>query len=433
MLLQVLLMNTFIPVRAWTVMGLSGLILTAAGCNSNSGAPEAKRGESTSYDAGTSAPGADGGTTAPHADSGSVTPGRDSGPSTRRDSGNPGNPSSDASIEAGEASPSNPVGDAGLAGLPLGTLTVTAPSVTCTGNPGTGATCMSVSVSCPGAPDIAATIAVVEPAGGAPSGTIVGHAGGAGTGYFNGGPEGKGFAEAYTAKNFRFVEIAWANDWASGVGSIRTAACRPATAFHWMYENIHGGSRTAGFCGTGTSGGSAALTYSLATYGLKSEWDYMLVGAGPAPSRIDYGCDPSLYTGSPRNLCPTLTDAPFDYTTGVTSIADGWEGTSTCGKPSPSSANIAKWKADSVAAPGGDFAYPQTGMSWWFCLTTPNETTGQGSFLIDQVEPLGGPADVHCYGGSSSPSVCQNEYVFADPNAFSAAVDEMTTKCVPNH
>jgi hypothetical protein len=336
-------------------------------------------------------------------------------------------------VESGSTTDA-PSADGGAPALPLGTLTVTAPSVTCTGNPGTGATCMTVSVSCPDVPDITATIAIVEPSGGSPRGTIVGHAGGAGTGFFNGGPEGKGFAESYTAKNFRFVEIAWANDWASGVGSIKSAACRPATAFHWMFENIHGGKKTAGFCGTGTSGGSAALTYSLTAYGLKSDWDYMLVGAGPAPARIDYGCDPSLYTGSPRDLCSGLPAAPYAYVPGVAKIADGWEGTSSCGSMSkPSAADITKWSSDSVAAPGSDFDYPQTGMSWWFCLTTPNETTGQGSFLIDQVTGLGGSPDVHCYGGSASPSVCQNEYVFEDPNAFSAAVDEMDAKCVPNH
>jgi hypothetical protein len=323
--------------------------------------------------------------------------------------------------------------DASAPALPLGTLTVTAPNVPCTGNPGAGATCMSVSVACPGAPDIDATIAVVEPPGGSPKGTIVGHAGGAGTGYFNGGPEGKGFAEAYSGNGFRFVEVKWSSDWASGVGSIKTAACRPATAFDWVYKNIHGKSTTRGFCGTGTSGGSAALSYSLTAYGLKSEWDYMLLGAGPAPARIDYGCDPSLYTGPARNLCPGLTSAPYAYVPGVMKIADGWEGTSSCGSESPSSADLTKWSADSVAAPGSDFDYPETGVSFWFCLTTPNETTGQGSFLIDQMSPAGGPPDVHCYGGSASPSVCQNEYVFEDPNAFSAAVSEMTSKCVPNH
>ncbi len=434
------------------VVALSLVASTVAGCSASSGAPAAGPEHTTASDGGAMAPAADSSAVAPgvdgSADSTTMLPGADSSAGPGPDSSSPGEDraspdASPGSADSASAADAGADGDAraddgapadgGPAALPLGTLTVTAPTVTCTGNPGTGATCMSVSVSCPGTPDITATIAVVEPAGRAPIGTIVGHAGGAGTGYFSGGPEGKGFAAAYTAKNFRFVEIAWTTDWASGVGSIRTAACRPATAFHWMFENIHGGSRTAGFCGTGTSGGSAALTYSLAAYGLKSEWDYMLVGAGPAPARIDYGCDPSLYTGGPRNLCPTLTDAPFAYSTGVTTIADGWEGTSTCGKPSPSSANIAKWEADSVAGPGGDFVYPQTGMSWWFCLTTPNETTGQGSFLVDQVEPLGGPADVHCYGGASAPSVCQNEYVFEDPGAFTAAVSEMTTRCVPNH
>jgi hypothetical protein len=329
---------------------------------------------------------------------------------------------------ASSLSPDAPgVGDAGTASLPLGTVTVTAPSVTCTGNPGAGSTCMTISVSCPGIADIDATVAVAEPTG-TPIGTIVAHAGGAGTGYFNGSSAGAGFTASYTANHFRFVQIAWASDWAqSGVG-IKEAACRPATAFHWMFEQIHGGSHTSPFCGTGSSGGSAAIMNSMAHYGLEETFDYLVVAAGPAPARIDYGCEPSLYTGPALNLCPLLTNAPYAYVPGVASIADSWEGTSTCGQTSPPAANVAKWASDSVWSPGGDYDYPQTGISYWFCVTTPNETTGQGKFLIDQLHPKNDPLDVHCYSG-----ICQSEQVFEDPTAFSDAVSEMTTNCVPNH
>ncbi len=341
-------------------------------------------------------------------------------------------PAGDASADAAgdEAAPAP---DSGATALPLGTLSVTNPSVSCPPGVGAmGASCMSVTVSCPMAPDIDATIAVALPAGTA-KGTIVGHAGGAGTGWFAGGPEGKGFGVAYPEAGFRFVQIAWQNDWASGTGSIKAAACRPATAFRWMFDHIHGGSTTTGFCGTGTSGGSAAMSYSLTAYGLSDVWDYMLLGAGPAPARIDYGCDPSLYTGPARDLCPELTNAPYAYVPGVAKIADGWEGTMSCGLSGASSADIAKWASDSVAFPGADLTYPKTGMSFWFCTSMPNETTGQGSFLIDALKPKNVTPDVHCYGGPTSPSPCTNEYVFQDPKAQSAAVTEMTANCVANH
>jgi hypothetical protein len=397
------------PIGTWIVAGLAALASGAVACSSASGGSADPGGSSTDPRDGS-------------ADGSAPTPDAGARANDAKAAGDISTDSMDGADPATEAGPA----------LPLGTLSVTDPSATCTGSPGEGATCMTVSVSCPGISTIDATIAVIEPSGGSPAGTIVAHAGGAGTGYFNGGPEGKGFAAAYTAKSFRFVQIAWANDWASGVGSIKSAACRPATAFQWIFDNVHGKSTTKGFCGTGTSGGSAALSYSLAAYGMKSVWDYMLLGAGPAPARIDYGCDPSLYKGPARDLCAGLPSAPFAYVPGVATIADGWEGTSSCGKPA-SSSDIAKWSADSVAAPGADFDYPQTGASFWFCLTTPNETTGQGTFLIDQLHTQSGTPDVHCYGGSPAPSPCQNEYVFEDPNAFNAAVDDMTTKCVPNH
>jgi hypothetical protein len=320
-------------------------------------------------------------------------------------------------------------GDAGGNALPLGTVTVTAPTVACPGNPGAGSTCMSISVSCPGIPTIAATVAVAEPAGGSPRGTIVAHAGGAGTGFFNGSAAGADFASAYTSNNLRFVQIAWGADWAQtgGVG-IKSAACRPATAFQWMFTQIHGGSHTSPFCGTGSSGGSAAIMHSMAHYGLKNTFDYLVVAAGPAPARIDYGCDPTLYKGPALNLCPLLTSAPYAYVPGVQNISDSWEGTTSCGSANPSASNIAKWNNDSVWSPDGDYNYPQTGISYWFCVTTPNETTGQGKLLIDQLRPKNNPLDVHCYSG-----VCQSEAVFEDPSAFNLAVSEMTANCVPNH
>lgn len=45
---------------------------------------------------------------------------------------------------------------------------------------------------------------------------------------------------------------------------------------------------------------------------------------------------------------------------------------------------------------GGNYAYPKTAMSWFFCTTPPvNNSTGQGKFLIDQVLPKNTP-DVNC-------------------------------------
>jgi hypothetical protein len=317
-------------------------------------------------------------------------------------------------------------------GLPLGTATVTQPSVACPAGAPAGATCKDLQISCPGVPDLDVLIADSEPTG-APLGTIVAHDGGAGTGLYNGntGKPGVGFAQSMTAKGYRFVQVAWATDWASTGHGIKTAGCRPATLFRWIFDNVHGGSRTTGFCAMTASGGTAAALYSIAAYGLKDIWDYLQLAAGPTPARIDYGCEPSLYTGGTRDLCPLLTNAPWQYklpSSSILSIADGWEGTQSCGSASPPAADVATWANDSLISPTADLDYPQTTMTFWHCATTPNMSTGQSTFFIDQVHPKNDPVEVNCYSGT-----CQAEEVFEDSGAFDLAVQEMASNCVPNH
>ncbi|HEV7558640.1 MAG TPA: hypothetical protein VGO00_24385, partial [Kofleriaceae bacterium] len=155
--------------------------------------------------------------------------------------------------------------------------------------------------------------------------------------------------------------------------------------------------------------------------------------AGPTPARIDYGCDPSLYTGGPRNLCPKLTNAPWQYnykgpgSSPIIHIVNGWEGTSSCDNPSPPAADITTWANDSLVSSHDDLTYPNTSMTFWYCTSTPNMSTGQASFFIDRVHPKTAP-EVNCYSGT-----CMNEEVFQDVGAFNSAVSDMTTKCVPNH
>jgi hypothetical protein len=255
-------------------------------------------------------------------------------------------------------------------------------------------------------------------------GTIVLHAGGPGINFLD-----SGFPDTYLAAGFNVAQIAWASDWANANGAgVKSAACRPATVFDYVFRVVQGSSQSIGFCGQGASGGGAALGYSLAHYGLSSEFDYVVIAAGPSVSRMDYGCDPPLYTGPPRNLCPLLTDAPFAYSPSTANKVNGWEATTTCGKPNPLRGEIGRWADDSLVSSGANYEYPQTAMSWFFCVTQPNESTGQGSFLIDQVVPKNAPPDVNCYSGA-----CQGEGVWQDPNAFKLTVSEMLAQCQANH
>jgi hypothetical protein len=303
-------------------------------------------------------------------------------------------------------------------------VAVVGPTTCPAGAPGS-ANCTEITVSCPGLPDLNATLGVAIPTA-KPIGTIILYAGGAGTSFLD-----SGFPDIYLGDGFNVVQIAWASDWASANGAgVKSAACRPATVFDYVFHVVQQSSRSIGFCGQGASGGGAALGYALAYYGLSGEFDYVVIAAGPGVSRMDYGCDPPLYTGPPRNLCPLLTDAPFAYSSGDADKVNTWEGTTTCGTSDPPQNDIDRWAADSVVSPGADYEYPRTAMSWFFCVTQPgvNESTGQGSFLIQQVVPRNDPPDVNCYSG-----ICQGEAVWQDPNAFSTTVSEMLAQCQANH
>ena len=60
-------------------------------------------------------------------------------------------------------------------------------------------------------------------------------------------------------------------------------ACRSATAFHWVHENIHQGGLLAA---QGNSGGSAQIAFSLAYYGLDEILDLANLSGGPPPCPI---------------------------------------------------------------------------------------------------------------------------------------------------
>jgi hypothetical protein len=305
--------------------------------------------------------------------------------------------------------------------LPLGTVTVLGPA-TCPGGATKGATCTSVNVACPGIPDLTAILSEAIPAGTA-KGTIILHSGSGGTTFLN-----SGFGTPYVNDGFRVVQLAWTTDWedTGGVG-LKSASCRGATVFKYVFDNVHGGDRTTGFCAQGTSGGGAAIAYSLAQYGLANFFDYVIIAAGPGVARMDYGCDQALYKGPPLDLCSEITSAPYTYFSG--GKVNTWENTTTCDAKSPLSSDIKRWAADSIVTPGANFTYPKTAMSWYFCATAPvNNSTGEGKFLIDRVVPKNNPPDVSCYSG-----VCKGEAVWQDVNAFNATQSEMVAQCVPNH
>lgn len=304
--------------------------------------------------------------------------------------------------------------------LALGTVSFLG-NTTCLTGATKGASCISIKVSCPNVPALQATVAIANPVGTA-AGTIVLLSGNTGAALYN-----SGFATPYLSHGFRVVQVGWTSDWqdTGGVG-LKSAGCRPATVFQWLFNGVHGGSRTTGFCAQGISGGGIQVAYSLAEYGLADYFDYVVMGSAPGFARIDYGCDAFLYTGGPLNLCSLLPNAPYAFPHGEQE--DLYENTTSCSKSNPPQSDIDKWASDSIISTGADFSYPQTDLSLYFCTTPPLvNSTGEGFFYIQQLMPKSAP-DVNCYEGT-----CKLEAVWTDPDAFNLAETQMLSRCVPNH
>jgi hypothetical protein len=80
---------------------------------------------------------------------------------------------------------------------------------------------------------------------GTPKGTIILVSGHGGTTFFN-----SNFANTYLGDGYRVVQLAWATDWEDSGGiSLKSAACRGATAFKYVFDNVQAGDRTTASAG----------------------------------------------------------------------------------------------------------------------------------------------------------------------------------------
>lgn len=259
----------------------------------------------------------------------------------------------------------------------------------------------------------------------APVGTVVMIFGGGGNQFFD-----QGFPAGYLGKGLRVVQLQFTGGWLNAGGQgIKAAACRTSTMIRWAFDNVHGQDTSEGFCAHGHSGGSGAVSFAVAHYGLADILDYVTVDAGPVFGRIDYGCEPSLAGtgGTTRSVCPEIPSGPFNYGGAGPAIIDPAEGTTTCGMPNGDSspADQSKWANDSVVSAGADYDYPQTELGFWYCGNNPNEASGQGSFFVEQVTSA---KTVTCVTGA-----CAVEPAWTDPAAKLAMIDAMGAGCVPRH
>ncbi|MFZ0319491.1 MAG: hypothetical protein WAL56_10230, partial [Candidatus Sulfotelmatobacter sp.] len=199
-------------------------------------------------------------------------------------------------------------------------------------------------------------------------------------------------------------QVVWADDWEmisdpiTGYGNIQAAACRPATAFNWVFTTLFPGILTAnsraGMCALGDSAGSAAVAYSLAYYNAGSYLDNVELLSGPVLSDIEQGCQwgpqaPSVTVcssssknggygcqlggGSTWTLSPT-------YLSGANSSVGGWTNDMSCANAnglnqSTTQQSQAQWLLQSLVDQSNTtglgatptFNYPSTAMSAWLC------------------------------------------------------------------
>jgi hypothetical protein len=307
---------------------------------------------------------------------------------------------------------------------PLGTVTGLG-GAPCPAGAVPGASCQTIRVSCPGIEDVTAVVGTTTPAGD-PAGTVVLHSGGGGVVFDFQGGNGTRFGDDLARAGYRIVQIAWSSPWEQTLTSgILAAACRPASVFRWAFTDRHDGDRRRGYCALGSSAGSAALSYSLAHYGLGDTFDSVQLVAGPPFGRIDYGCAPETYGGPPRDLCPELRDAPIAYDASEAEFVGAAENTpAVCGTAAPPPADVGKWAGDSVVSPGASYSYPSTAMHFYYCATRPNATTGLGSFYV---EAITSPRSVLC--GTR----CADEGAMDDPAIYAAMLADAKASCIPRH
>jgi hypothetical protein len=255
---------------------------------------------------------------------------------------------------------------------PLGAVS-SSTTITCPDGGISGSTCYSLDVSCPYVADFTTYLKVNKPPGTAVGTVMFGTGTGGMTLYDSTWEYGINVIQTVLGAGFNTVQIAFGgpfnnngtpNGWLTGPGGVRRLACRYATVAQWVYQNVHQSNTSAPFCATGNSAGSAAITYSVAHYGLDSIFAFIEPTSGPPLARLDYGCignGVSLQTPCGQGI-KSPTFAPGDA-----EIVDPAYSAPIC---SQSSGGVTTYQAqllsDSVDGPGATYSYPQTAVNIMF-------------------------------------------------------------------
>jgi hypothetical protein len=202
-----------------------------------------------------------------------------------------------------------------------------------------------------------------------------------------------GFATVQIAFGGPFNSNATPAGWLTGPGGVRRLACRYATAAQWVYQNIHHSNTSAPFCATGNSAGSAAITHSVAHYGLDSIFAFIEPTSGPPLARLDYGCVGN--GGSVPIPCGKGSNS-LSYSISDAAIIDpAYSGPICAQAMGGNTANEAQLLSDSVDGPGAILSYPKTAVKTVFGGLDNSVAVPQGLEWLNQViSPNGPPAPV---------------------------------------
>src|SRR5579872_101611 len=164
---------------------------------------------------------------------------------------------------------------------PLGTVSNPIPLAACPPSMGfpAGTLCTNITVSCPDTTDLDAVYGVLQPSDGVFRGTVTLMSGAGGTTIFD-----HGYINIYHTNGLRVVPIIWyppgwnpSDTTGATRQNLKAAACRCATVYKYLFETVHYGDTSRGFCTHGHSGGGASIGYTMADYGGDDWIDYGLM------------------------------------------------------------------------------------------------------------------------------------------------------------
>lgn len=226
-----------------------------------------------------------------------------------------------------------------------------------------GFDCTAFRVSCPGvAADASGFLATRSPAGQA-RGLVVLATGGGGDKWWGSGQPGRPSTEFFDhlrEDGFVVVQLRWVDPWLEAspgedAGSAHLA-CRPATVFDWVHDELFvpldapGPRGRCGFCLAGNSGGASQVSYALSHFGLDGELDAVIPSGGPPHAAQRKGC-----------LRRPLDEA-YWYDGGAAARIDSSYGFVDERGPCVrhDTAWISRWNAESVDTGGSDHVHPDT-------------------------------------------------------------------------